>query len=105
MNEKSFVRAKVRRAPLKTCSQILHMSGNDKHTSLQATDLITNAKSFVMQAKRAKLCSAPWKTHKPARKYYAWGEVTDSDKHTSLLSYRFNYDRKNVYKTGLWPML
>ncbi len=34
-----------------------------------------------------------------ACKYYTRMEVTDSDKHTSLLLYRMNYDGPKVYYT------
>jgi len=31
--------------------------------------------------------------------------VTDSDKHSSLLRYGVNYDRKKFYSEGLWERL
>ncbi len=33
-------------------------------------------------------------------KYCTWVEVTDSDKHSSLLQCRFNYDRNMFYNTS-----
>ncbi len=35
-------------------------------------------------------------------KYWTWEDLTDSEKHSSLIQYTINYSGEKFYRTGPW---